>query len=190
MDENLTRSEGGQTSTELQAPERSFRDEFLGQKPKESSGTKVAVGILVLIIVGGIIGGIFFLRGRSQEEQMASPSPSLIPTPFPTPLPTASPSPLPASSLSDYKIQVLNGSGVVGAAGKVVTLLEKEGAKDVAAGNASSYNFETTEVSLKTDTPATVFSTVKKALTGYTVVAGKALAATSKFDIVVTVGAK
>lgn len=189
MNEDLTKAEDTQTSSQPQAPERSFRDEFLGQKPKESSGTKVAIGILVLIIVGGIIGGVFFLRGRTQEQEAVSPSPTAFPTSIPTPTMSPSPSPKPAE-LGSYKIQVLNGSGVVGAAGKVVKLLGKEGATNVEAGNASSYNYETTEVSLKADTPATVFTTVKKALIGYTVIKGKDLATTSKFDIVVTVGAK
>ncbi len=200
MDEDLTKPENAQTPTEPQAPERSFRDEFLGQQPKDSSGTKVVIGILVVLILGGIVGAIIFLRNRSQEPQVVSPSPLAIPAPTPAPEPTPLPSPSPSSSpspspklstlLKGYKIQVLNGSGVPGAASKVVKLLEAEGATGVEAGNASSYNYETTEVSLKADSPTTLFSTIKNALVGYSVVKGKDLESTSKFDVVITVGAK
>lgn len=51
--------------------------------------------------------------------------------------------------ISKLKIQVLNGSGVPGEAGKVMSFLEGLGYKDIKTGNADSYNYQGMELSLK-----------------------------------------
>lgn len=49
----------------------------------------------------------------------------------------------------DLSLQVLNGSGVLGEAGRVKEFLEELGYKDVAVGNADSTDYQETEVSIK-----------------------------------------
>ena len=75
------------------------------------------------------------------------------PTPTPTPAPTPSPSPA-VPSRGDLKVQVLNGGGTPGSAGKVRKFLEDKGytVKDV--GNAEEYTYQKTEIHVRPDKSA------------------------------------
>jgi len=94
------------------------------------------------------------------------------------------------AALSEYSIQVLNGSGVVGEAGRVRAALGEEGFEVTNVGNAGNYDYTDTEVRLKGDVPETIFDKVKKALADYTVTKGEVLDDESDYDVVVTVGVK
>jgi len=72
-------------------------------------------------------------------------------SPTTTPAATSTPSPTPSIERSDLTVQVLNGSGVSGAAGVAKDYLEGLGYEDVETGNASLYDYEETEVSIKED---------------------------------------
>ena len=70
------------------------------------------------------------------------------PTPTPIPKPTAAPTAA-SVNLQQYSIDVLNGSGVTGEAGKVKTSLTSDGFKVDSTGNAANSNFTKTEIAAK-----------------------------------------
>ena len=67
----------------------------------------------------------------------------------PSPTPLAIATPVPVFERKDFKIQVLNGSGVAGLAGKAKDKLEALGYPEVTVGNADSKDYTETEVSIK-----------------------------------------
>jgi len=104
----------------------------------------------VILLVGALAGGVFIYREgvkktEKTEEQLAVVSPSPIPTETPEALPVAE------LKREDLKLQVLNGAGVAGTAAKAREFLEGLGYKEVAIGNADSFDYEETEVSIKED---------------------------------------
>jgi len=143
------------------------------------------------LLVGALVGGLItYFTGISSLGQV-DPSPTPIATA--TPNTEATPEPTASTSLKreDVKVQVLNGSGVSGAAGKVKTLLEGLGYKDVDTGNASSTDVAVTEVSVKESKKEFVKLVIKDLAKSYEAVeASKPLVASSKYDIVITLGKK
>jgi hypothetical protein len=93
--------------------------------------------------------------------------------------------------LTDFSVQVLNGSGVVGEAGSVKEKLESDGFENIDTDNADNYDYEKTEVQLKEGTAKEVYDVIEKRISyNYNVVLGDALEEDSQFDIIVIVGEK
>lgn len=161
------------------------------EKGSTFNGKIVLVAIVIVLIVGAIVGGVFYYK-----KGVTNPKTDDKPQPLPvTVVPTtteASPTTTQQEvALKDLKVQVLNGSGKVGEAGVVKTALTKAGftAGNITTGNASSYNFTDTEVSLKEGISDSVFNDIKKALgENYSVVQKDNLGASASFDVVITVG--
>lgn len=141
------------------------------------------LGIITLVLVA-IVGVVYFMffRGGSKKAE-------------PTPTPTAmveevTPTTEPAIAKEDLKIKILNGSGVVGEAGRVKTILEKAGYKIESTDNAESYDHKETEIQAKTAVTSTVLDELKKLLEkDYTVTTSK-LEKDNEVDIIVTVGSR
>lgn len=155
-----------------------------------------ALTIITALIVGFITGGVYvYFTGL---KTMTSPNPVSTPTPPPSEVieepkvsPTPTPSPVPQSVISAFKVSVLNGSGQVGGAGKVKALLENASFKVGNTGNASNFNFVSTQIQVKESVSVEVVNLLKRTLSGdYSVEVGTALPASSAYDIVVTVGSK
>lgn len=154
---------------------------------------------LVLAIGAVTIGGIVVSR-KSLEKQTEIPEVATIVESIITPTQsqeatqsaTTSASPSEEQvNLSDYSAQVLNGSGKVGEAGKAGDILEAEGFEGIKLGNADSYDFTDTQVSLKQGTPKFVFDAIESALkSDYAVKKVDALDEDSEFDVVIIVGSK
>ncbi len=97
--------------------------------------------IVVFAVLGAAAGGIgIYLQNRSP----APPSP-----PTPTPQAVATPTPAAEVNREDLAVQVLNGSGVPAAAAAARDFLEELGYTDVAAGNADSSDYATTQIAIK-----------------------------------------
>ena len=165
--------------------------------------------ILALIIAAGVIWFApkvldTFLTSKNQEILPSVPTAS----PSAKATPSASPSakkeepkkateaakkkeaPKPVLKRSSLKIEVLNGSGAVGAAGKAEALLKSKGYKVVSVGNASNYNFTKTEIRLKTS-KVDYFPLLTKDLSGsYTIIKGSSLKESSSYDVQVILGKK
>lgn len=154
---------------------------------KKFSGKRLMFFLVVIAVSAGIFfAGLMFFN--VQFSNMGIPSPLSQPTPTSAPTPEATPTPQPEVNVSDYNTQVLNGSGVSGAAAAVADLLEAEGFEDVAVGNAEDQDMTDTEVQLKAGVPDEVYSIISQALSDYTVVEGEELDDDSQYDVIVIVG--
>lgn len=143
------------------------------------------------LLIGALVGGLITYFSGLSRLQVADQTPSPVPSiePVVTSTPVASPSS--TIKREDLKVQVLNGSGISGEAGKAKTLLEGLGYKNVDTGNASSSDFAQTEISIKTTNKDALATVIKDLSTKYSAVeASKPLVITSKFDIIVTLGKK
>ncbi len=168
--------------------------EFLGDshEPDRRMNVKLIffVTVITALIVGFIAGGVYvYISGVSNiKTETDMPTPTPIAEESMAPVQTASPSPTPTVKLDTLSVNVLNGSGVIGAAGKVKASLEAGGFKVSGTGNAANYNFKDTTIQVKVGTPQAVVDALKKALKEYVVEVGDELPASSKFDVVVTAG--
>jgi hypothetical protein len=110
---------------------------------RQSSKKPIMVWAIVTIIVAVLVGGILY----TASKKSSLPSFFARPTPTPTTAPTSTPTPTPAAiDKTSFDIQVLNGGGAPGAAGKMKSFLEGKGYKVSATGNTSDYTYDTTEI--------------------------------------------
>lgn len=147
----------------------------------------VIITLVSALVAAFVSGGVYvYLSG---VEEVSTPIETQTPEPAAssTPEPTQAPEPV---DITQYSVQVLNGSGVIGAAGTAEDVLTKAGFNVEDTGNASRINFEKTLIQVKQDVPAGAVSQLKKALEAedYSVETGETLPSNSEFDIVVTVG--
>jgi|GEM_PF-1237924 len=135
----------------------------------KKSNRFVKIGALVLILVILFFGGKKILGSKSSQTPVTlSPSPS--PTEFqlptdtpapsdsPTPAVTSTPTPKPTGNpvdratgldRSSVSVEVLNGSGIAGVAGKMSDTLKSFGYKVSSTGNADNFDFANTEIHVK-----------------------------------------
>lgn len=125
----------------------------------------------------------------------ASPALSKTPTPTVTIIPTPQPEadrPLgetPTPELSKYKVRVLNGNGISGGAGRVKDILAAKGFENISTGEAVSYDFAQTEVSIKQEIPDGLYNIIQNLLqTQYDVVKIGYLTDNNRNDIIIIAG--
>lgn len=119
------------------------------QKKKEGSGKKV---VLILVILGVIGAGVWFFLSRQKGEVIDEITPT-IGRPTATPSPTLAPEPI---DRKEVKIQVLNGSGITGAAGSLKDKLENLGYSDIKAGNADKQDYIATNVTFNSSIDSSI----------------------------------
>lgn len=139
----------------------------------------VAIVVFALLVLGSAV--FFFTRG-SGEVVSPSPTPLIV---------EESPSPAPQAEVKreDLKLQVLNGLGVPGTAGKARDYLEGLGYKDIDAGNADSFDYRKTEIRIKDGKKAYLKILEEDLGEEYTLASlTKTLAEDSEFDAVVIIG--
>ena len=143
------------------------------------------------LLVGALVGGLitYFSGISALSVSKASPSPiaSTVPEAEATPVPE------PKSDVdrSEIKLQVLNGSGVSGLAGKAKTYLEGLGYKNVVVGNASVSNLIETTIAVKKDKESLLDTLISDLSKNYKVAKEtETLPASSKYDFVITLGSK
>ncbi len=143
------------------------------------------------LLVGALVGGLItYFSGISK---LNVPEATTTPVPTVEPVETVTPKPEAKTEVKreTIKVQVLNGSGTAGLAGKAKTYLEGLGYVGVVAGNAPTSDFEETVIAVK-DTKKELLETVKSDLSKNYQVAKdtEVLPASSKYDFVVTLGSK
>lgn len=144
---------------------------------------------LFLLIGGLVVGGFFYYKSKVGGESAGGVTETSQPTSAPEA--TVTPTPSEEFKLDELKVNILNGSGIPGEAGKVQALLEEAGFADFKAGNADNYSYTITEVSLKEGVSGAAFDAVKEALDEYNVVKQEdTLAEDSEFDVEIIVGTK
>lgn len=184
MEEDIKETSEEKPQTTVKAEYQDESDPVFEEKPNY-----LWIIIPTALLVGGLVGGLItYFSGISRLSAETPTS-----TPLATYMPQVTPTEAPKTSIKreDLKVQILNGSGVSGAANKAKTFLEGLGYKGVEVGNASSSDFAETEVSIK-DSKKEFLSTLTTDLSkNYTVSKEtKTLAASSKYDIVITLGKK
>lgn len=144
----------------------------------------LAILINVFLLLGLIFLGFIYYKDKtaSKESLTATTASSSITTPTPTKAEEI--------IISEYKVRVLNGSGIPGEAGKVANTLEGAGFENIETADASSYDYADTEVQMKQEVPSTLYEKIKETLTNYNVTKADSLDEDSQFDVVVIVGTK
>ena len=174
-------------STEPPEPAPEAAAEVKTEIPKENPVTKFNIlwifvpGILLL---GLLVGGIFAYYHGINKINSPTPTPvSGVTVASPTPT-----SPAKQTDLTKYSISVLNGSGIKGEAGKVQTLIEAAGFTVLSTGNAATYDYTKTQITLKTgidpDFVSILVATLKKS---YQLEDPKTVSSQTN-DVTVTVG--
>lgn len=153
---------------------------------KNKPVSSLFVWAIVTILVALLTGGILFAAAKktSPMHLFARPTPTPTAAPLPTPTPT-----LAAVDKTSFKIQVLNGGGTAGAAGKMKSFLEGKGYTVSGTGNTGEYTYTTTEIHGKAtmkDAIVNLQADLKDTYTMGTVAAD--LSASASADVQVIVG--
>lgn len=183
------------------------------QQPKKRSWKKAILVLVVLALLGfgGYNAMAYFLGSGTpaqqqeeitptptieeiQETPTETPTPEESPTPEPTKEPTARPTTSPIDKATgldrrELSIEVQNGSGEKGVAGKVADFLKSFGYKISGTKNADNFDYTNVTISIKSAS-ANYLSVLKKDLnTQYSVGdTNSTLSASSSADAVVIVG--
>lgn len=140
-----------------------------------------------LIVFIGLITGVLDVRIEKFQSLLgSSPSPTLAPTPTPTEVP------IEAVSKKELKIQVLNGTGTPGQAGKARDLLKESEFKNVEVADAEeqSEDREKTEIVYSLKVSDKDFKEIVTLLEdNFASVSAKVDKQLSDFDVVITTGA-
>lgn len=172
---------------------------------KKNPLLKIIALILVLIVLFFIGKSIF--GGKKQTQVVIPPTPTPTEFQFPTDTPSPSSSVTPSGSVtpttvksnpvdsstgldrSSVTVEVLNGSGVVGAASKASDTLKALGYDVVSSGNADNFDFSSTEIHIKSNKSKFVNLVKSDLSSSYTIgVAAADLDASASADIRVIVG--
>lgn len=141
------------------------------------SGNRARVILIILgifVLVALVAYAVIATGGKGEEELTAEPSPTeveemITPTPTPeeeeeeelTPTQAKSPTPSPTTTTStsvdkasgldraELRVIIQNGGGVAGAATKASNFLRGLGYNVVSTGNADNFEYESTEISVK-----------------------------------------
>lgn len=115
--------------------------------------------IVVLIVVAIILAIVFVGGGSSKPKVIPSPSPvaSIVLTPAPSVV-VASP------NNADFTVQVLNGSGTAGLAGKFSAKVEGLGFQVTGTGNADKFDYAKTIIRAGSAVPEGVLTNLKTIL--------------------------
>lgn len=153
--------------------------------PSPSSFNILWIIIPGLLILGVLVGGIIAYQSGLQRLNTQE-----IQIPEPTPVPTLTPSPTPEAKLdlSKYPITILNGSGIKGEASKAQDLLEKAGMTVASAGNAKTYDYQKTQISLKTGIDPEFVKAVTTALSKTYQLADPKTVSSQTEPVIVTIG--
>lgn len=136
--------------------------------------------IIVLVLLAGVFAykqGIF----KKEKINIASVSPT----------PTIEPSPTITIDLAKYEIEIQNGGGVSGEAGRQKTSLEEEGFMISSIGNADNSDYTETIIKAKKTVAKTFLDKLKSVLGNtFTVGAVEILSEDASTPVVVIIGTK
>lgn len=185
-EEKSAESTPQETSTETPV-EKSSDEETEDTKPTVKKRL-MWIGLLLVYIVILASGGYFMYQvgvrkgEESAKKQMEQQTATKAAEPTPTVVPI---------DKTQFKIKVLNGSGIAGEAAKAKDLLESAGFTVLSVGNAGSQNNTDTTIEAKDTVKDTFMAAFKETLgKNYKLGEVKTLAAVDPADIIVTLGGK
>lgn len=180
------------------ATQEESMDSVTTPETNKSNAKLVAVILTVVVVLVGMVIGGFFVYQNAMKEASEAPeievteqTPVVEATPAPESTPEASQAAQPAADtvdLSELSVEVLNGSGTPGLAGKVANLLEDAGFDSIDTGNADSFDFEETVIQVKPGADSVYESALTAIQDDYEAIQGEDLESTSEYDMIVTVG--
>ncbi len=177
-------------------------DDFTAPAPKKNRTGLIITVIVVLLLA---LGGYYFFKMQTKKAQLKpTPTPTFTPTEAPTETPTSTPSGTltpsatasptirpttgAVSKATELNVQILNGSGTVGAAGEVRDHLTSEGYKNIDTGNADNFDYTNITINIK-ESRKDFLTDIEDALKDkYTIGSTGTLSADSNYDVVITVG--
>lgn len=160
------------------------KTEFVPVKPS-SSINPLFILIPGVLLLGALLGGVYFYQKGVNLKLEISPSPKSTVTATLSP----SASPLATLDLTKFPINVQNGSGVVGGAGSAKDLLTKAGFEVSKTGNADNYDYTDTIIKITASVSAEFVAKLTTTLSGmYSVGKAQTLPDTSKDEVVVIIG--
>jgi len=161
-------------------------EEHIEEPKKKRSWVIIGFITAVIIFIAGVL---WYFRENAvkqislEDETTSTPSPSKI---SPTP---ASDSAKLAIDYSKYKIKVLNGSGIGGAAAKGKEIVESEKFIVEEIGNAKTSDYEKTIIQAKKDVDKAFLDKLKSVLEKtYLLDANKELEDSEEVDVVIIIG--
>ena len=177
------------TPSSLPTPSQADTDDIFATplpipQTNKNSFMKIFIISFVVTVIVAAIGGFVLWNKRS-----STPFVDLTPTPTRPVVETPTAAPTQAQiNKAELKVQVLNGSGTAGEAGRVESLLEADGFETIETGNADNYDYAETIIQLKASLPTEFFNQIENVLVPYEVEAGETLTDDSDYDVVVIVG--
>lgn len=156
-------------------------------EPKKSGGAKTLLIIGVLILVG-ILGFVIYKSASNKNEALSEPTPfeNLIP-PSQEQTPVASPTPA-AIDKTKVKIQVQNGTGIMGEAAYLQTQLKGLGYTNVVVGNSAQQNLTATQVSFASSLSSDVVTEITAKLNSVYQSVTTVTSTSTAYDVVITTG--
>jgi len=179
---------------QLQTDKESVQNDQIPEgEEKKSVKKQVILLFLSLFLLTGTAGYYLLWSGTIPNSWFKKTESSLNPKPTTaviTPSTTSQPSPTakPLTNKSTIKIQILNGSGVEGQAGKLSNLLKEVGYKNITTGNTDNLNQRTTIVYNKLipeDILADITSAIENDFPDPTL---QEASQSAEFDILITTG--
>jgi len=182
--EEVTEEEGKKKEAlkEKKAEETARRDKVSADEVKKwisdskpepldegKKGPRINLKILLLIIAiaaisGVVVGGVIYFNSRVSKEPVEETVEKSTPTPEEEMVKEEEEMVEKEVNLGEFSGRVLNGAGIPGEASKVKSTLADAGFENIDTGNADSYDYEKTEVSLKESTPEGVYKAIEEAL--------------------------
>jgi len=190
---DLTAEPVSEASDVQETPSSSWTEETSSTPPPGNTVTislsKKLFWLFLFLLVGAlVVGGFFYYKSKVGEDPAGG---TQTPQATTSPEETVTPAPAEEVKLDSLKVNILNGSGIPGEAGKVQALLEEGGFADFETGNAENYNYTITEVTLKKGVSSAAFDAVKEALDEYNVVKQEdSLDEDSEFDVEIVTGTR
>lgn len=156
-----------------------------GEEKKEKGPVSFFIGVLIGLIILGL-GFWFWSKSNKGINRSTKSEEKLILTKT-----QATPTATQEIGRSEYKIQILNGSGEEGAASELKTALEKVKFTVSGTDNADNYDYEMTEVRYKKNIDEAFKADLNKELgKKYSITKGKELADDSNYDVIIIIGKK
>lgn len=122
----------------ISRPKEDLQSMYEQKSQEKKSGKKLLIIIVVLAAL--LFGGYFAVRSITQPSPVTT-----ISTPAPTPAPTSQP----VLNRSDWSLEILNGSGVTGAARKIADQVQILGYLVVKTGNADKDSYPLSQILVK-----------------------------------------
>jgi flagellar biosynthesis GTPase FlhF len=122
---------------------------------------KMLLIILVVVPIGFLIFGgvLFFTKNFNMDKLKEAETEKKLVLPTTAPSPTEEP-----LDKEAFTIEIQNGSGIAGEGARVSEILEEEGFKVGDVGNASSSDYEETEITVNDDVPDSYIEALTKVL--------------------------